>query len=128
MNHVICNGCHGDCCRLYDSEQGTKHPDVYFDEWCEDWGAEFERIKNQMGRLGLEVPVPTHDPLITHQHVEVEARFDLWVNGVDFRSCQYRGKTGCMFPRELRPRACLDYKCKNPDFFVVKHDEEVQYI
>ena len=78
-----------------------------FEEWCESWTEMF----TESGALA--VVQPQFDPLEVHMSGNEHMRIELLEEGVDPGSCVYRGKKGCLLPRENRPKICREYMCKD---------------
>lgn len=130
-----CRACGGECCILYryvdefvDGVPGARpHNDgLDFEEYCIDWfdgfvmsGALEDPSGSPAGWLGdyrvpAGVPAPLHDPLRSHSGRagtgEYLASLPDWV---DTDRCQYcHPATGCLLPRERRPRVCREYACE----------------
>jgi hypothetical protein len=103
-----CRSCDGHCCKIYaDHDHGGGRPwTVWFEEWCENWLAEFAATEADK-RF-----VPLFDPLEVHMGGNEHMLADLRARGIDPDSCQYRGQSGCLLPREFRPKVCRLYVCK----------------
>jgi len=102
----ICKECGGHCCQIYKNvaDGGSRPLDSWFDEWCEDWEAEFEHC-------GANKTKPLFDPLEVHMLGNEHMIEALLAKGIDPDYCKYRGKEGCIIPWKNRPNACKEYKC-----------------
>jgi hypothetical protein len=104
-NEKLCEECGGKCCRIYtDPENGGFYPagQVWFEEFCD----EFHR---EPDKYGVE---PLFDPLVIHQDYNEEGRKELESRGIDYGSCQYLCRGGCMISWEKRPIQCKMFKCE----------------
>lgn len=94
-----CGSCGGKCCRIYLPENhGGVMPSGQFlicgFDGFEEYAEWFHRKSVSYGVEAL------FDPLRDGgRHIPADG------------SCQYRGPSGCIIPRERRPEQCLVYRC-----------------